>query len=70
MMTSQKEPDVIAPKEQPKPVAVFHAYDVDDVLRYGLSSEVLEQVNDFRQWLRSIVEARWAEGGRQAAVRS
>ena len=56
MMTSAKEPDVIAPKEQPKPVAVFHAYDVDDVLRYGLSSEVLEQVNDFRQWLRRIVK--------------
>jgi hypothetical protein len=56
MMTSQKEPDVIAPKEQPKPVAVFHAYDVDDVLRYGLAAEVLEQVDDFRQWLRSIVK--------------
>ena len=56
MMTTQKEPDVIAPKEQPKPVAVFHAYDVDDVLRYGLAAEVLEQVDDFRQWLRSIVK--------------
>ena len=56
MMTSAKEPDVIAPKEQPKPIAVFHAYDVDDVLRYGLAAEVLEQVDDFRQWLRSIVK--------------
>ena len=42
--------------EQSKPVAVFYAYDVDDVLRYGLSVEVLDQVDDFRQWLRSIVK--------------
>jgi len=56
MMMSQKGQDVIAPKEHPKPVAVFHAYDVDDVLRYGLAGEVLEQVDDFRQWLRSIVK--------------
>ena len=59
MKTLQKGQDVIAPKEQSKPIAVFHAYDVDDVLRYGLAAEVLEQVDDFRQWLRSIV----AHGG-------
>ena len=56
MMTSQKELDVIAPKEQSKPIAVFHAYDVDDVLRYGLAAEVLEQVDDFREWLRNIAK--------------
>ena len=56
MMTSQKEQGVIAPMEQSKPVAVFHAYDVDTVLRYGLSAEVLDQVDDFRQWLRNIVK--------------
>jgi hypothetical protein len=56
MMTSQKGQDVIAPKEQPKPVAVFHAYDVDDVLRYGLAAEVLEQVDDFREWLRNLAK--------------
>ena len=54
--TSQKEPDVIALKEQSKPIAVFHAYDVDDVLRYGLAAEVLEQVDDFREWLRNIAK--------------
>ena len=56
MMTSQKGQDVIAPKEQPKPVAVFHAYDVDDVLRYGLAAETLEQVKDFSDWLLSIAK--------------
>ena len=56
MTTSQKEPAVIAPMEQSKCMASFHAYDVDTVLRYGLSAEVLEQVEDFRQWLRSIVK--------------
>ena len=50
MMTSAKGQGVIAPKEQPKPVAVFHAYDVDDVLRYALAAEVLSEVDDFRQW--------------------
>ena len=55
-MTSQKEPDVIAPMEQSKCMASFHAYDVDTILRYGLSAEVLEEVDDFRQWLRSIVK--------------
>jgi len=54
--TWQKGQAVIAPKEQPKPIAVFHAYDVDDVLRYGLSAELLEQVEDFRQWLRNIAK--------------
>ena len=39
-----------------KCMASFHAYDVDDVLRYGLSAEVLSEVNDFRQWLRGIVK--------------
>ena len=54
--TSQKEPDVIAQMEQSKCMASFHAYDVDTILRYGLSAEVLEEVDDFRQWLRSIVK--------------
>ena len=56
MMTSAKEPDVIAQMEQSKCMASFHAYDVDTILRYGLSAEVLEEVDDFRQWLRSIVK--------------
>ena len=56
MKTLPKGKGVIAPMEQSKPVAVFYAYDVDDVLRYGLSVEVLDQVDDFRQWLRSIVK--------------
>ena len=56
MTTWQKGQGVIAPKEQPKPVAVFHAYDVDDVLRYGLAAEGLSEVDDFRQWLRGIVK--------------
>ena len=56
MMTSQKGQGVIAPMEQSKCMASFHAYDVDTVLRYGLSADVLEQVEDFRQWLRSIVQ--------------
>ena len=56
MTTLQKEPGVIAPMEQSKCMASFHANDVDTVLRYGLSAEVLEQVEDFRQWLRSIVK--------------
>ena len=56
MMTSAKGQDVIAPPEQNKCMASFHAYDVDTVLRYGLSAEVLEQVDDFRQWLRNIVK--------------
>ena len=55
-MTSQKEPAVIAPMEQRKCMASFHAYDVDTILRYGLSAEVLSEVDDFRQWLRSIVK--------------
>ena len=42
--------------EQSKCMASFHAYDVDTILRYGLSAEVLEEVDDFRQWLRSIVK--------------
>jgi len=56
MKTLQKGQDVIAPKEQSKPIAVFHAYDVDDVLRYGLAAEVLEQVDDFREWLRNLAK--------------
>ena len=56
MKTSQKGQGVIAPMEQSKCMASFHAYDVDTILRYGLSAEVLEQVDDFRQWLRSIVK--------------
>ena len=56
MPTWQKGQGVIAPKEQPKPVAVFHAYDVDTILRYGLAAEVLSEVDDFRQWLRGIVK--------------
>tara|TARA_R110002074_G_scaffold340851_1_gene511331 strand:+ start:132 stop:509 length:378 start_codon:yes stop_codon:yes gene_type:complete len=55
-MTLPKGQGVIAPMEQSKPVAVFYAYDVDDVLRYGLSVEVLDQVDDFRQWLRNVVK--------------
>tara|TARA_R110002167_G_scaffold63751_1_gene180120 strand:- start:208 stop:438 length:231 start_codon:yes stop_codon:yes gene_type:complete len=39
-----------------KCMASFHAYDVDTVLRYGMSAEVLEQIEDFRQWLRNIVK--------------
>jgi hypothetical protein len=42
--------------EDNKCLASFHAYDVDTILRYGLSAEVLEEVEDFRQWLRSIVK--------------
>ena len=56
MKTLPKGKGVIAPMEQSKPVAVFYAYDVDDVLRYGLSVEVLDQVDDFRQWLRNVVK--------------
>jgi hypothetical protein len=56
MMTSAKGQGVIAPMEQSKCMASFHAYDVDTVLRYGLSAEVLDQVDDFRQWLRSVVK--------------
>jgi hypothetical protein len=56
MTTSQKGQGVIAPMEQSKCMASFHAYDVDTILRYGLSAEVLEEVDDFRQWLRSIVK--------------
>ena len=56
MTTSAKEQGVIAPMEQSKCMASFHAYDVDTILRYGLSAEVLEQVDDFRQWLRGIVK--------------
>jgi len=56
MMTSAKGQGVIAPMEQSKCMASFHAYDVDTVLRYGLSAEVLSEVDDFRQWLRSIVK--------------
>ena len=56
MKTLPKGQGVIAPMEQSKPVAVFYAYDVDDVLRYGLSVEVLDQVDDFRQWLRNVVK--------------
>jgi len=59
MMTSAKGQGVIAPMEQSKCMASFHAYDVDTVLRYGLSAEVLAEVDDFREWLRSIV----AHGG-------
>ena len=43
-------------EEQTRCMATFHAYDVDDVLRYGLAAEVLSQVDDFRQWLRGIVK--------------
>ena len=43
-------------EEQTRCMATFHAYDVDDVLRYGLSAEVLSEVDDFRQWLRRIVK--------------
>jgi hypothetical protein len=57
MKTLQKGQDVIAPKEQSKPIAVFHAYDVDTVLRYALANEVLEQVDDFRGWLRNIAKS-------------
>ena len=57
MKTSQKGQDVIAPMiEEEKCMASFHAYDVDTILRYGLSAEVLEQVEDFRQWLRNIAK--------------
>ena len=56
MTTWQKGQGVIAPMEQSKCMASFHAYDVDTILRYGLSAEVLEQVDDFRQWLRGIVK--------------
>ena len=56
MKTLPKGQGVIAPMEQSKCMASFHAYDVDTVLRYGMSAEVLEQVDDFRQWLRSIVK--------------
>jgi hypothetical protein len=56
MKTLPKGQGVIAPMEQNKCMASFHAYDVDTVLRYGMSAEVLEQVDDFRQWLRSIVK--------------
>ena len=57
MTTSAKEQGVIAPMlEDNKCMASFHAYDVDTVLRYGMSGEVLEQVDDFRQWLRNVVK--------------
>ena len=56
LKTLPKGQGVIAPMEQSKPVAVFYAYDVDDVLRYGLSVEVLDQVDDFRQWLRNVAK--------------
>ena len=55
-MTLPKGQGVIAPMEQSKCMASFHAYDVDTVLRYGLSAEVLDQVDDFRQWLRNVVK--------------
>tara|TARA_R110000851_G_scaffold185076_1_gene334412 strand:+ start:67 stop:444 length:378 start_codon:yes stop_codon:yes gene_type:complete len=55
-MTLPKGQGVIAPMEQSKCMASFHAYDVDTVLRYGLSAEVLDQVDDFRQWLRSVAK--------------
>ena len=56
MKTSQKGQGVIAPMEQSKCMASFHAYDVDTILRYGLSAEVLEEVDDFRQWLRNVAK--------------
>lgn len=56
MTTSAKGQGVIAPMEQSKCMASFHAYDVETILRYGLSAEVLEQVDDFRQWLRNVVK--------------
>lgn len=57
MKTLRKEPAVIAPMlDGEKCIASFHAYDVDTVLRYGMSAEVLEQIDDFRQWLRNIVK--------------
>ena len=57
MKMSQKGQDVIAPMiEEEKCMASFHAYDVDTILRYGLSAEVLEQVDEFRHWLRNIVK--------------
>ena len=62
MTTSKKGQGVIAPPEQNKCMASFHAYDVDTVLRYGMSGEVLEQVDDFRQWLRNIVKHGGPEG--------
>jgi len=43
-------------EEQTRCLATFHAYDVDTILRYGLSAELLEQVEDFRQWLRNIAK--------------
>jgi len=57
MTTLPKGQGVIAPMlEDNKCMASFHAYDVDTVLRYGMSAEVLDQVDDFRQWLRNVVK--------------
>ncbi len=39
-----------------KCLASFHAYSVGEVLQYGMSGEVLDQLGDFGQWLLGIAK--------------